>query len=80
MSRSRNLYFRNVEKHGFSAYLSQIWYVLEKKINDMVNKVNVSTIDSKTRIDQEGQGQGNKISIFKSGRKQEFLVNLEQYW
>ena len=80
MSRSRILYFRNLEKHEFSAYLSQIWYVLEKKINDMVIEDNVSTIDSKIRIDQEGQGQGQKISLFKSGRKQDFLVNLDQYW
>ena len=35
----------------------------------MVIEDNVSTIDSKTRLDQElkyeGQGQGKKISIFK---------------
>ena len=45
----------------------------DKKLNDMVIGDNASTIDSKTRIDQElkseGQGQGQKLSIFKHGRK-----------
>ena len=87
ISRLRNLYFRNCRKTWiFSLFETTSVSIGEddKKINDMVIEDNVSTMDSKTGIDQElkseGQGQGQKISIFKNGRKQEFLVNLGQYW
>ena len=47
-------------------------------------KDNVSTIDSKTRMNQEfkseGQCQGHKISIFKNEEKQEILADLNRYW
>ena len=44
----------------------------DKKINNMVMEVYVSTINSKTRMDQElkSEGQGNKIYIFKNGEDQ----------
>ena len=48
----------------------------------MVLKDNVSTIDSKTKINQEfkSQGQSHTISIFKNEEKQGFLADLNRYW
>ena len=48
--------------------------------NYMVIEVYVSTINSKTSIDQElkSEGQGHK-DIFKNGEKQDVLANLDQY-
>ena len=47
----------------------------------MVLKDIVSTIDSKTMMNQEfkSEGQGHKISIFKNEEKQGFLADLNRY-
>ena len=44
----------------------------DKKINNMVIEVYVSTINNKTRMDQKlkSEGQGHKIYIFKSEENQ----------
>ena len=46
----------------------------DKKIENMVIKAYVSTINSKTRMDQElkSEGQGHKIYIFKNGEIRNF--------
>ena len=87
MSRSQNLYFRNCRKHSFSANLNQFWLSFkedDKEINNMVIEDNVSTINSKTKMDQEfkseGQGQDHLISIFKNEEKRGCLAYLNQYW
>ena len=47
----------------------------------MVIEVYVSTINSKTRIDQDlkSEGQGHKMYIFKNREIQKLLANLDQY-
>ena len=53
----------------------------DKKVNNMVIEVYVSTINSKTRMDQDlkSEGQGHKIYIFKNGGNHIFLSYLDQY-
>ena len=55
----------------------------DKQISKIVFKDNVSTVDQKTRMDQEfkSEGQGHKISILKKNQEnQGFLADLNRYW
>ena len=67
-----------VENHGFSAILNQFWKILQKMVKNNIMIVDdyASSIDSKTRIDQEfkAEGQGHNLCILKNGEKQGFKL------